>query len=62
LVTLKQAARKARVDESTMRTWCRRGWVLAEHLASGHGPWLVVVDVRGLPVDGTASKGRGKTP
>nr|ABX46798.1 hypothetical protein pMF1.15 [Myxococcus fulvus] len=48
-VSLKEAARKARVDECTMRRWCTRGWVMAERLASGHGPWIVAVDIRGLP-------------
>jgi hypothetical protein len=55
---LKSAAALAGVHERSMRRWCQDQVVAAFRLASGTGPWRVVVDEFGQPCDPPPVKSR----
>lgn len=56
---VKDAARRAGVSERTVFRWCAKRMVVARRLATGVGPWRVLLDAEGLPMDVDAAEGKG---
>lgn len=50
-VPLKEAAFTAGVSTKTIKRWAKAGLILGKRLARGRGPWRIVVDTDGHPVD-----------
>jgi hypothetical protein len=56
-VDVKKAAERAAVSERTLFRWCRLRLVVARRLASGQGPWRVLLDADGFPADSSQRRG-----
>lgn len=50
-VSLNEAAFTLKCHRNTVHRWAKRGWITAKRLASGHGPWVILLDRNNHTID-----------